>query len=215
MTDSRRIEGQAVPTISTENVFGVSAPAASATLLSGDPSAKNRTEVTEEVHSRTSAGPRTAKGKQRSKQNAVKHGLFADIVLAGEPFRELLEDYTRLLEGLREYFRPVGALEDVIVEQLAFEFLRLGRLYKADVRVAPQVFRRLEADLRKEEPSTLDFADRVGEALVIRRQVASELLLRYGNSVSNQIHRLLDRLDRLQKTRLGQPVAPRIDVHLS
>jgi hypothetical protein len=47
-------------------------------------------------------------------------------VLTGEPFRESLEDYTRLLKGLREDIQPVGALEEVLVEQLAFEFLLLA-----------------------------------------------------------------------------------------
>jgi hypothetical protein len=93
--------------------------------------------------------------------------------------------------------------------------LRLGRLHKADVQVAPRVFKQLEADLRKDAPSVFGLADKVGETIVIWRELASELRLPYGNAVSNQIHRILDRLERLQRMRRGQPVAPRIDVNLS
>jgi hypothetical protein len=215
MTDSAEIENPSVRTTSTENVSNVAAPVVSATHVSSDPSAKSQTEVTEELHSRSSTGPRTVEGKRRAKHNAIKHGLFADIVLTGEPFRESRENYFRLLESLREDIQPVGALEEVLVDQLAFEFLRLGRLYRADVQVAPLVFKQLEADLKKDAPSLFNPADEVGETIVIRRELSSELLLRYGNAVSNQIHRTLDRLERLQRTRRGQPVAPRIDVNLS
>jgi Transposase IS116/IS110/IS902 family len=127
-------------------------------------------------------------------------------VLTGEPFRESVEDYTRLLERLHEDLDPVGALEEVLVERLAFELLRVGRLYKADVQVAPRVFKQLEAELKKNAPSAFNLDDKVGETIVIRRELASELLLRYGNAVSNQIHRILDRLERLQRMRRGQPV---------
>ena len=100
-----------------------------------------------------------------------------------------------------EDIRPVGALEEVLVQQLAFEFLRLGRLYKADVQVAPRGFKRVEQDLNH----SVGF-DAKGEAMDIRKELASELLLGYGNSVSKQIHRILDRLERLQRMRKGQPV---------
>jgi hypothetical protein len=209
MTDLPKIEKPSVRSISAETVSQAAAPAAAVTLVPTDPSPKS-----EEVHARR-GGPRTAEGKARAKHNATKHGLFADIVLTGYPFGESLGDYTRLLEGFREDIQPVGAREDVLVEQLAFEFLRLGRLYKADVQVAPQVFRRLEEDLKRGDWCVHDSSVREGESMAIRRGLASELLLRYGNSVSNQIHRILDRLERLQKTRRGQPVAPRIEVNVS
>jgi hypothetical protein len=45
---------------------------------------------------RTSTGPRTAMGKERSKRNALKHGIFSKvIVLEGES----LAEYGSLLEG--------------------------------------------------------------------------------------------------------------------
>jgi len=169
-----------------------------------DRASKLETGVAKEVESRTSTGPRTPQGKERAKHNAIRHGIFADIVLTGAPFRESLEDYIRLLEKLRDDIRPVGALQEVLVEQLAFELLRLGRVYNADAQVAPMVFKQLQKDLKKDNPSILGLVDQKDEALVIRRELASELLLRYGNSVSKQIHRILDRLERLQHMRKDQ-----------
>lgn len=160
-------------------------------------------------------GPRTKAGKERSRYNAVQHGIFANIVLTGAPFRESLEDYTRLLEQLREDVQPVGALEQILVEELAFEFLRLGRYYKADVQVAPRLFERIEKDLKEDSSSIFDLVDPKKEAMAVRKQLASELLLRYGNNVSKQIFRILDRLERLQRMRKGQPVPPQVDIKIS
>jgi hypothetical protein len=154
-------------------------------------------------------------GRRRAKHNAIRHGIFADFVLTGEPFRESLEDYTRLLEKLREDIQPVGALEEVLVEQLTFEFLRLGRLYKADMQVTPRVFKRVEKDLKENASSAFSLVDREEEAMGIRKELASEVLLRYGNSVNKQIHRILDRIERLQRMRKGQPLPPKIDVNIS
>src|SRR4029077_4657089 len=90
-----------------------------------------------------STGPRTEEGKRRSRRNAARHGIFAKIVLSGDHFQESVEDYKKLHRVLRKAKRPVGAFEETLVEQLAFEFLRLARLYKADAQVAPLIFERV------------------------------------------------------------------------
>ena len=81
--------------------------------------------------------------------------------------------------------------------------------------MAAGVFKCVEKDLTEAHSSVFDFVDRKGEAIVIRKELASELLLPYGNSVSKQIHRILDRLERLQRMRKGQPVPPQINVNIS
>lgn len=87
---------------------------------SGQPSARNAT------------GPRTPQGKQRSKLNAKKHGLFfKDVLLAGESQSE----YRALLDGLREYWHPVGTMESIEVEKLATETWRLRRFFAVESAV--------------------------------------------------------------------------------
>jgi hypothetical protein len=169
-----------------------------------DSASKRQTGVMKEVNSGTSTGPVTPEGKRRSKQNAIRHGIFADIVLTADPFRESLEDYTRLHERLREDIQPVGALLEVQVEILAFEFLRLSRVYKADAKVAPRVFKQLENDLKENNSSFPNLVGQKDETMVIRKELASELLLRYGNSVSKQIHRIMDRIERFKRMRKDQ-----------
>jgi hypothetical protein len=75
------------------------------------------------------SGPRTKQGKQKSSRNATKHGLFSKvIVLISEPRAE----YERLLAGLWETQRPVGALEELLVEDLATAAWRKRRLFLAE-----------------------------------------------------------------------------------
>jgi hypothetical protein len=78
---------------------------------------------------RRATGQRTAAGKQRSKYNALKQGLFSQVVvLEGE----LRPQYESLLATLLEHFQPVGSLEQVLMEKLAMLLWRHRRLVVAE-----------------------------------------------------------------------------------
>jgi len=78
---------------------------------------------------RKATGPRTRQGKERSKRNALKHGVFAkDVVLPDESDAQ----FHALLDGLRNDFQPEGTVEDVLVEKLAALFWRSRRLIIAE-----------------------------------------------------------------------------------
>jgi len=78
---------------------------------------------------RKSTGPRTVQGQERSKFNALKHGLFSQaVLLEGESRGEFLS----LLDGLLEDLRPQGKLETTLVENVAVLFWRKRRLFQAE-----------------------------------------------------------------------------------
>jgi hypothetical protein len=78
---------------------------------------------------RKRAGPRTQIGKANSKYNALKHGLFANVVLlSSEPRSE----FNALLRGLDRDLAPEGVLEKILVEKLATLFWRYRRLLQAE-----------------------------------------------------------------------------------
>jgi hypothetical protein len=78
---------------------------------------------------RRGTGPRTAQGKQRSKRNSTKHGLFSNVVvLDGESPAE----YRSLWAGLRQSWLPEGKMEELLVEELAMFFWRLRRCVDAE-----------------------------------------------------------------------------------
>ena len=78
---------------------------------------------------RKGAGPRTKMGKERAKYNALKHGLFAKVVLLSHEPRA---QFDALLLGLRNDLRPYGVLEDALVEKLATILWRYRRLLQAE-----------------------------------------------------------------------------------
>jgi|SRR6185437_563736 len=73
--------------------------------------------------SSAATGPPTRQGKERSKYNAIKHGIFSNLpFLHGESKAQ----FDSLLNGLREYLKPEGTLEEVLVEKLATLFGGIG-----------------------------------------------------------------------------------------
>lgn len=82
-----------------------------------------------------STGPKTPEGKERSSQNSLKHRFFARQPLpAGEEGDKLWLGYSDLVAGIREYYEPVGYMEELLVEKITAESIRFSRLlaYEAD-----------------------------------------------------------------------------------
>ena len=102
---------------------------------------------------RRSGGPRTAEGKRRSCQNAHKHGLYTDESFLEGAALELGEDprqFQRLLKGLIEARRPVGALELAVMEDIALLLLKKGRVDKAELAVQVSNLHQHDLDRRKQ-----------------------------------------------------------------
>jgi hypothetical protein len=71
-----------------------------------------------------STGPRTAEGKQRSRQNAFRHGLAAETVIAAF---ESAADYRALENSLVADHQPASSIEHYLVCRLASVLWRLRR----------------------------------------------------------------------------------------
>jgi hypothetical protein len=79
-----------------------------------------------------STGPRSAEGKQRSRLNAVKHGLLSEfLLLPGEDPAALDE----LSAELRAELAPVGEQEELLVERMIGAAWRLRRLVKVETGI--------------------------------------------------------------------------------
>lgn len=78
---------------------------------------------------RAGGGPKTEQGKDRTRLNALRHGLFSKLSLLKSESRA---DFNALYNGLREDRQPVGALEEMLVSKLASDFWRLRRLSIAE-----------------------------------------------------------------------------------
>ena len=78
---------------------------------------------------RKATGPRTPGGKQRSKSNALKHGILSKGLLLKDESRA---EYDSLLKGLQEDWKPQGTLETILVENLATLLWRKRRVLQAE-----------------------------------------------------------------------------------
>src|SRR5271156_2105727 len=74
-------------------------------------------------------GPRTAAGKERSKHNAVRHGIFSRAVVLKNESRS---EFDSMLRELRNHLQPKGALEEILVEKLATLMWRQRRVLIAE-----------------------------------------------------------------------------------
>lgn len=110
-------------------------------------------------HSRKNGatGPRTTQGKERSKHNALKHGIFSQVALLK---RESRAEYDALLNGLRENLQPEGTLEEMLVEKLAMDAWRLRRLFIAETA---EIQRSIDSQSWKEVDRQAEAAPNISE----------------------------------------------------
>lgn len=166
---------------------------------------------------RTATGPRTATGKDRSRHNALKHGIFSKMVLLkGEP----QSDFDALLNGLRTDLRPEGMLESILVEKLASLIWRQRRLLMAEgaeIRKGTEFFHVI--DLVDDFEAKPERAAEKKKLSAIARNVPDgpqlDRLLRYEASLERTFDRALSQLERLQRMRLGQSVPPSINLNVT
>jgi hypothetical protein len=81
------------------------------------------------IPTRKATGPRTSAGKERIKNNALKHGIFSKVALLKNESRP---EFDSLLDGLFEDLQPIGMLERILVEKLATNLWRRRRALIAE-----------------------------------------------------------------------------------
>lgn len=80
-------------------------------------------------NARQSTGPKTAKGKARSSENALQHGVLSEKAIS---HYEEHEKFNALLAQLVAEFAPETALESTLVERIAILLWREKRLAAAE-----------------------------------------------------------------------------------
>jgi hypothetical protein len=146
-----------------------------------------------------------------SGRNAMKCGIFAKILLSGEAVGESEHDYLALLSGLRKQFRPANCLEEVLVEKLAFLYLRQTRVYKFDMQLVGKLFTKVERGLEvDQQPIETEFVgeNKEYQVVVFPKGPSPDLLIKYEANVERQTARTQDQLERIQRMRQLPPEAP-------
>ena len=153
--------------------------------VSGKAPVSQSGQPTDERDAAKRGGPKTQNGKEKSKHNALKHGIFSQVLLLkGEP----RVDYDSLLAGLHSDFKPKGKFEELLVDKLAATTWRHRRLMIAE-------------------------RDRFAMVEIIPYE-GLESLMRYEANLERAFDRILNQLERLQRIRQGQPVPPPMNLHV-
>ena len=100
-----------------------------------------------------STGPRTPQGRERSSQNARKHGLFENAGFSWDAALALGEDpcdFQRLLKGLVQARWPADALEMALVEDIALLSWKNGHLDRAELAVQVRNLQKHDLQRRKQ-----------------------------------------------------------------
>lgn len=81
-----------------------------------------------------STGPKTAKGKEIVRWNALKHGLLSrEVVIYTGEGKENAAEFGQLLSRLQADLRPMGMIENMLVEKMAVCYWRLRRVLRCEV----------------------------------------------------------------------------------
>jgi hypothetical protein len=85
------------------------------------------------ANAQRSTGPKTPEGKDKSKFNAVKHGLtaryFPAVIQAGTAE---WQEFEAVRTDLFDHCQPVGPIEELLLEKITMEFVRYRRLVERE-----------------------------------------------------------------------------------
>jgi hypothetical protein len=108
------------------------------------------------ANAQRSTGPKTVAGKQRSSQNALRHGLTGQTVVMPT---EDLRAYEAHVKSFQDEYQPQGATEAQLVKSLADTSWRLNRVASFEATL-----------LRRRGPRSVPFPPRRGPATPRRRR---------------------------------------------
>ena len=159
-----------------------------------------------------SHGPKTEAGKQRSSQNALRHGLTSQtLVLPSEDPAE----FQRLLDGYIQQFQPAGLVELDLVHEIVAAKWRLNRLALIETELLAGSIDYIEKDRAQdiedgEEDQPLTPAQSLAKAFDRLSSGSLSFLARIESRLERTYSRALQNLLRMQAHRgpSGPPPAP-------
>ena len=99
------------------------------------------------LNAQKSTGPKSKKGKEKSAQNAVVHGLYSDrLFLDSQYLQEDKQEFERLHESLREELNPAGVTQEYLVHKIASIFWRMRRLIGAETSYVNAQMENIKSD---------------------------------------------------------------------
>lgn len=170
------------------------------------------------ANAQRSTGPRTEDGKARSRLNAKKHGLTAELLVMGN---EDASEFDTLRATLMEQYDPLAPDECELVEYIASSLWPLRRVPLFEAAIFAARHAQVAADLGEEdaliERSNPGVKDRemsnAGWLIFVGRTLIKDgvwndafgKLARYETSLLNSLRKAYQLLDERSEKRLSKP----------
>jgi hypothetical protein len=145
-------------------------------------------------------GPRTKQGKEVSSKNSLKHGVTSKSFLNEQES----ETYSLIAQDLINDYEPAGAIEKIIVSDLAMIRIQLNRFRSAECAL----FKTSQNEISDEEqysfltPKRNDFLDpSITIDAIMPPKSELDRLYRYRTALENQFTKKLSQLIQLQEMR--------------
>ena len=157
-------------------------------------------------------GVKTPEGKSVSKYNAQVHGILRQSITEYEQ-----EFYSEILNDLKNEYKPQGVIEEILIERIAINYLKLFRLQKAETefiksQLNPKVIKEfLDLD-NLGEVLNEGYTPKIGSESV---EKLAEIYARYETTIENRLFRAIQELERAQKLRMGEDVLPTLTVDVN
>jgi len=164
-------------------------------------------------------GVKTEEGKEISKLNAIKHGIFVQLLTKDE--QELTKE---IRESLMQDFQPKTSFESILVERIVVWSVRLQRVMKAEteqlIKIAnPRIEKRVggmqfdtDVVLGKVVVEYEGYTPKMSEANI---ELLEKIYLRYETAIERNMYKALHELQRIQFARNGINVPAPVAVDVS
>ena len=150
------------------------------------------------ANAQKSTGPRTEAGKQRSKLNALRHGLTGQTVVLPTEDHSAYERHAR---SFLEECRPKGVIETQLVQSLIDTSWRLNRVSAVETNLFSLGILENESRVRASHPEA---EAALAMALAFREQTGAFAQIGiYCQRLARQFERTLTLLREIQDERLG------------
>ena len=130
----------------------------------GERPASNRRIQANRKNALRSTGPKSKRGKDAAARNSLKHGLLAKsaVVLVG-PAKEDKAEFEGLLNDLRDYFHPLGIMEELLVQEIAVSYWKERR---AQLSENGEIHKQVRSAVSDELWKEADYDGGISELLV-------------------------------------------------
>ena len=158
------------------------------------------------------SGPKTPEGKAVSKLNALKHGILSqEVLIEGEDENTLKS----LSEALIDELKPVGPIEEMLVDRIISSLWRLRRSVNAEKNTMEYI---------KNDGFILAgidglFDEKQDKRIKVKNMLTHEgveTILRYETTIERSLLKALHELERIQARRNGKdiPLPSVVDVNI-